>query len=491
MEKGNHSQLDLGTPVRTFSISTEIAKSKLVSFPRFLIEDSEGGRLGSIVAGNFNSVAGKGGKCLVFDTKYYQENYSATVRLKLESPLLIEIFSTQGDNLNFAKRLEDYLLLTLQFFEETVRRDTIYMTFIPGAEATSRLLPKRNIIERLFSGNMLNLILLFIVIGFILIFLLERILGMLTPIVLLILLLSIMLSAGKIMALRSRWRLTREHPEVAIIEYHLDSLNVSTFLTQYSTLLPAIKKQIYELMTHERRRIGSSEIAKIFSSFGISASSEQIVVKRINVHEIINRAADRFEMPMPTVAVTRNPMPNAAATGFSKHLATMLITIGLLVQLDEKELELVAGHELSHLRSGDPAILFSIFGAEYLARVYIFWPYIIGFGFLYIIFIFYMIFFLGKLLESRADLEAALILRDPKTMATSLKKIGFRRLSLDSRFIEGRETSFGDWMAFDPHPPIGFRIRRLESLDPAKMPKHTFLRSVSDVFNGIKKAIRS
>jgi len=29
-------------------------------------------------------------------------------------------------------------------------------------------------------------------------------------------------------------------------------------------------------------------------------------------------------------------------------LRTMLITIGLLVELDEKEVELVVGHELSH-----------------------------------------------------------------------------------------------------------------------------------------------
>jgi heat shock protein HtpX len=100
-----------------------------------------------------------------------------------------------------------------------------------------------------------------------------------------------------------------------------------------------------------------------------------------------------------------------------------------------------------------------------------------------------MIFFVGKLLEARADLEAAYLLRDPRTMATSLKKIGFRRLILDERFIEGKESTLEDWFAFDPHPPIGYRIRRLESLDMNDVPKHTFLRSISDVFRGIRKAM--
>ena len=75
-------------------------------------------------------------------------------------------------------------------------------------------------------------------------------------------------------------------------------------------------------------------------------------------------------------------------------------------------------------------------------------------------------------------------------MATSLKKIGFRRLILNARFIEGKQSTFGEWLAFDPHPPIGFRIRRLESLDMNDVPKHTFLRSVRDVFGGISRSMK-
>jgi len=339
---------------------------------------------------------------------------------------------------------------------------------------------------------MLMLILVFFVIAAIIFTTLYSLLGaFLTPIILLAILLSIMLSAGKIMAVRSDWRITAEHPELAIVEMHLDSGMSAGFMTQYGPILPALKRDIYDLIAMRGRSANTDDIIYLFKKYGIQVTREQIVFKMINIHELVSRSAERFNMPTPTIVVTRNLKPNAAATGFTKHLATMLITIGLLIQLDKRETELVVGHELSHLRFGDPAILFSIFSVEYLLRLFVFYEYIVNFSLLYLIFIFWLIFFFGKFLETRADLEAALILKDPKTMATSLKKIGFRRLMQDTNFIEGRTSSFGDWMAFDAHPPIGFRIRRLESLDISQVPKHTFLRSVLDVFRGMSHSMRS
>ena len=489
MEDNRRSPLDLGTPVHGFSLSTEIAKGSLISFPKFLTENSSSGRFGSIAAGDFHQIAGEHGKFLIFNTVWPQESYSATVRMKLESPLAIDIFSFSGKNEEFNKRLEDYLLLSLQIFEESIRKDTIYMAFVPGSEATSKLGGRSSISEKLFRGNMLNLFLLSIILGVLLLFLLQGMgLGSIAPFVMIIVLLSIVLSAGKILAIRSDWRITEKNTDVVIIECKLDSSVVPTFFKDREGSLSALKRRLYETMTYEKRQLSHTDVATLFTEAGIPAVPEQIVIKRINIFEIVKRAAKRFEMPIPAIVVTKNPKPNAAATGFSKRLATMLITFGLLVQLEEKEIELVVGHELSHLRFGDPAILFSIIVSEYLLRVYVFLPYIAAFSLIYIVFIFWLIFFFGKFLEARADLEAAYILRDPQTMANSLKKIGFKRLLLDSNFIEGKETSFGDWLAFDPHPPLGFRIRRMENLDLNDVPKHTLLRSISDVFSGISSS---
>jgi len=489
--------LDLGTPVHSFTISTETAKSNLVSFPKFLIDNSEAGRFGTIAAGDFKLLAGEHGKFLVFSATRYHDKYSATVRLKLDSPLAVDIFSPgQEANRDFNKRLEDYLLLSLQLFEESLRRDTLYMGFVPGSERTSRLAGKTKVTEKLFRGNMINIFLLFIILSTAMLLFLGWIgLGWIAPFIMTGVLLMVILSAGKIIAITSDWRITEEHPDVVVVEIHLDNNPVPEIFTQRGEALAALKQQIYDSMTHWNPNLTSSDIAAMFVKAGIRVTPEQIIVKRIDVYQMVKRAAEKFNMRVPAVVVTKNPMPNAAAMGFSRGLATMLITFGLLVQLERKEMDLVVGHELSHLRFGDPAVLFSVITAEYLFRVYVLVPNVDLFSygtfpFLYILLIFWLIFFFAKFLEARADLESAYTLKDPQTLATSLKKIGFRRLLLDAGFIEGKQSTFGDWLAFDPHPPIGFRIRRLESLDMSNVPKHPFLRSVRDVLSGISSSTK-
>ena len=76
-------------------------------------------------------------------------------------------------------------------------------------------------------------------------------------------------------------------------------------------------------------------------------------------------------------------------------------------------------------------------------------------------------------------------------MAESLKKIGYRRLVLEERFLEPNVSRFREWMRFDPHPPLYFRIRRLESLDLSNPPRHTFLSSVRAVIAGFARSGRT
>jgi len=489
--------LDFGAPVHSFTISTETAKSNLINFPKFLTDNSDSGRLGTIAAGDFRHIAGEHGKFFVFSATRYHDRYSATVRIKLDSPLVVDIFSADSAiNAEFNKRLEDYLLLTLQFFEESLRRETIYMGFVPGSKATSKLAGKSRITEKLFRGNMLNLFLLSLILGSVLLLILYGIgLDWMAPAILITIMLIAVLSAGKLIAITSDWRITQDYSDVVIIEIRPDGETIPEVLGKRRDALSAVKGELYRIMTDWKRSLSNAEVAEIFQKAGINVQPEQIIVKRINVYEIVKRAAQRFNMPVPAVVVTKNHKPNAAAMGFTRGLATMMITFGLLVQLEKKEIELVVGHELSHLRFGDPAVLFSIVTAEYLFRVYVLVPNVAFFSYgtfpiLYILFIFWLIFFFAKFLEARADLESAYILKDPQTMATSLKKIGFRRLILNARFIEGKQSTFGEWLAFDPHPPIGFRIRRLESLDMNDVPKHTFLRSVRDVFGGISRSMK-
>jgi len=199
----------------------------------------------------------------------------------------------------------------------------------------------------------------------------------------------------------------------------------------------------------------------------------------------VKRAADTFELPVPKITVANTILPNAAASGPSPSRGIVLITTGLLVQLEDDEIFSVIGHEFSHLKGRDPLLLFGLSAAEYLLRVYVFWPLLFFFGYFYIFFALTIVYFIAKFFEGRADLEAAVRIGQPKVLAEALRKIAFRRLQferLPSYRIQG-------WMGWDPHPPIYFRVARLEKLDDVKKVRHPFLQSVRDNIKGFVDAL--
>ncbi len=170
-----------------------------------------------------------------------------------------------------------------------------------------------------------------------------------------------------------------------------------------------------------------------------------------------------------------------------------MVTTGIMTQLEQDELLSVVGHELSHLRAHDPFVMFALSSAEYLLRFYVFLPYLFFFGFysfwLYFIVAIGLIYFFGKFLEGRADLDSAKKIGQPKVMAEALRKIAFRRLFP----LKKREPSFrghrrSEWLRFDPHPPAYFRIAQLERLQSPEKIEHTFLKSVKDALKGFLRA---
>jgi heat shock protein HtpX len=75
------------------------------------------------------------------------------------------------------------------------------------------------------------------------------------------------------------------------------------------------------------------------------------------LHQIIDRVCALADMPKPRVAISPMNMPNAFATGRSSKMAVVCVTQGLLNALDERELEGVLAHELSHVAHKDVAVM--------------------------------------------------------------------------------------------------------------------------------------
>jgi len=68
---------------------------------------------------------------------------------------------------------------------------------------------------------------------------------------------------------------------------------------------------------------------------------------------VVQRIAERNQMPMPKVYIVNNESPNAFATGRSPNHASVAATTGILRLLSEDELEGVMAHELAHVRNRD------------------------------------------------------------------------------------------------------------------------------------------
>ena len=75
------------------------------------------------------------------------------------------------------------------------------------------------------------------------------------------------------------------------------------------------------------------------------------------LHGIIDRICALADMPKPRVAIAQSDMPNAFATGRNSKNAVICVTTGLLRRLDDRELEGVLAHEMSHVAHKDVVVM--------------------------------------------------------------------------------------------------------------------------------------
>ena len=415
--------------------------------------------------------------------------YDAEWKLWVEVTIIgddpLKIVFTPSDSKLFqtiCRALVNDVRFHLEGYKEELRRTTLYFTFLRHPKIVP--VRKQSIIARMlgriFTDSMMNFYMIFLFIGF---FILYIFLGPYTPIALVAIQFILVASSDRIMMRLGDWILTPENPDVVLLSYQTSREEYAQIVAKHGTKFKEMKEKVYQATLAQGKEIDCETARCVFEQYGIKCFPEKMSVRDLNVYKTASEVARDFGLKIPKISIVNTWVPNAAATGIMSGRSTVLVTSGLLLRLEEAEIKGVLGHELSHVRSHDPLILFALTSGEYLLRVYFLWQYLFFLGFFYLFIMFTVIFFIGKFLETRADTESALITKDPMSLASGLRKIGFRRLYYE----QAPSVRLQEWLGWDPHPPLYFRIARLERL-PEKI-KHPWIKSIADVFRGFREAL--
>jgi heat shock protein HtpX len=216
------------------------------------------------------------------------------------------------------------------------------------------------------------------------------------------------------------------------------------------------------------------------------------------LHRMVKMLADRYEMPMPKVAIIKTDIPNAFATGRNPKNALVAVTTGIQQRLTERELQAVIGHELAHVANRDMRVLaianFLVTLTSFLMTM-LFWNMLFGGmggrrnnnggGIMMVYLVTIIVYFIGQLLvlaltryrEYGADHTGAEISGDPGALADALEKISgtvanipdkdLRKLQTANAFliIPAALKGEGSMNLFSTHPPLQERVKRLRELE--------------------------
>ena len=474
----------MAEPAVSFSIDTEVTSAYYEELIKYTYQSyvlPNGKRFTNVSQSSFN-----GAHVLTFTAVDPNGKWNVNAEMKTGKPIQITLQpSDAGVPKAVLDRLREDLIIAIQYFEELVRRSTLYFAWVEGKDVVPEKSPFRRarLIERILFGNILFLFMIMILISIVL----FLVIGYYAALVLVAGQFLLVIFSSRLIGTMAEWNVTEQNPKVHILQYHLPAQERLEFQQKYPReKLLQMKKEIYDKTIALGKPVECETAREVMAKHGLECSPEDMGTKTLNVYQIVQETTSKFNLPVPKIAISNTMVPNAAAAGPSPSHGVVLITTGLLVQLEENEIRTVLGHELSHLKSRDPFVLFGIVSVEYLFRVFFLVSYFPVFfsyfgGLFYLLFILFAIYFVAKFFEARADLESAIKIGNPKVLAGALRKIGFRRL----QFERSPAYRIQDWITWDPHPPLYFRIARLEKMDKAPVEvKHTFIQSAKDCIRG-------
>jgi heat shock protein HtpX len=212
------------------------------------------------------------------------------------------------------------------------------------------------------------------------------------------------------------------------------------------------------------------------------------------VQRIVRKLATQANIPMPKLYLLPSESPNAFATGRNPQHAAVAVTEGILRIMDERELEGVLAHELSHVLNRDiliSTIAATVAGAISMLANMAQWGMMFGgsrdeegrssnpIALLATIILAPLAAMLIQMAVSRsreyqADASGAKLTHDPNALASALGKLGqaTKMIPMDANpatahlFIVNPLNGRALMNLFSTHPPLEDRIERLRRMRP-------------------------
>ena len=234
-----------------------------------------------------------------------------------------------------------------------------------------------------------------------------------------------------------------------------------------------------------------------------SGAREVTPAEAPHLHGFIDRVNALANMPKPRVAIADTSMPNAFATGRNSKTAVLVVTTGLMRRLDDRELEGVLAHELSHVAHKDVVVMTVASFVGIIAALLVRFAFygelfgggrgrggnnnnggalpilliLMGVGIVTYAISFLLIRLLSRYRELAADRSGALLTGQPSALASALQKVSGAMAAIPTRDLREAQALNAFYFApalkpdttslstvFSTHPSLERRLQQLAKI---------------------------
>jgi heat shock protein HtpX len=235
-----------------------------------------------------------------------------------------------------------------------------------------------------------------------------------------------------------------------------------------------------------------------------SGAQEVSPAQAPQLHGVVDRLCALADMPKPRVAIAQTDMPNAFATGRNSKNAVLCVTTGLMRRLDDKELEGVIAHEMSHVAHKDVVVMTIASFVGIIAALLVRFAFygelfggggrgrggnnnnggalpilliVMAIGVVVYAISFLLIRLLSRYRELAADRAGALLTGQPSALASALTKVSGAMSAIPTRDLRQAQALNAFYFApalksdtvslstvFSTHPSLERRLRQLSEI---------------------------